>query len=98
MTVYVDPLCGWGWRLRGHLVDSCHMFSDQVDLAELHDLARRIGMRRRWFQDGSTPHYDLTPSRRAQAVARGAVEVEHRQAVAIWKARREKLGEQQCKS
>ncbi len=92
MTVYVDPLFGWGWKLRGHTVDSCHLFSDQVDLAELHDLARQIGMRRAWFQDGSTPHYDLTPSRRAQAVALGAVEVDHRQAVSIWKARREKTG------
>jgi hypothetical protein len=47
------------------------------DLAELHDLAARIGMRRSWFQDKPWPraHYDVTESKRAQAIAAGAVPV-----------------------
>lgn len=90
MTVYVDPLASWGWRLRGHQVQSCHLFSDTVELDALHDLAARIGMKRTWFQDKVTaPHYDLTPSRRALAVAAGAVEVDRRGAAAIWRMRRE---------
>ena len=86
--VYVDVLRDWGWRLG----PSCHMFTDSVDLTELHDMARRIGLRRAWFQDRPTaPHYDLTASRRAAAVALGAVEVDFRRASAIWRARREAI-------
>lgn len=90
MTVYVDDLAEWGWKLRGRTVASCHMFTDNADLEELHAFAARIGMQRRWFQDHRlAPHYDLTPSRRADAVANGVVEVGRRQAVEIWRARRE---------
>lgn len=40
-------------------------------------LAARIGLRRAWFQDESTfAHYDLTATKRALAVAAGAVEIE----------------------
>jgi hypothetical protein len=31
---------------------------------------------RAWFHDGSVPHYDLTASMRARAVACGAIEVD----------------------
>lgn len=51
-----------------------HMTStaDDTDYAELHEMARHIGMRRAWFQGD---HYDLTPGRRAHAVKLGAQEV-----------------------
>lgn len=89
MTVYVDDLANWGWRLRGREVASCHLFTDSLDLEELHALAARIGMKRAWFQDHPrAPHYDLTPSRRADAVAHGAVEADRERAVSIWRARR----------
>lgn len=89
MTVYVDNLEAWGFKLRGHRVLSCHMFTDSLDLSELHDMASRIGMKPAWFQDHRrAPHYDLTASRRAHAVALGALEVGRHEAVAIWKARR----------
>lgn len=89
MTVYVDELMAFGWILRGREVDSCHMFSDSLELDELHQVAAAIGMRRTWFQPhASTPHYDLTASRRAAAIAAGAVAVDRRQAVSIWRARR----------
>lgn len=88
--VYVDPLQDFGWVLRGHRVHSCHLFTDSLDLDELHRVAACAGMQRRWFQNGSrvAPHYDLTQSRRLLAVRAGAVEVSRREAVAIWRARR----------
>ena len=89
MTVYVDDLANWGWKLRGRTVASCHMFTDSADLEELHRIAAEIGMKRRWFQDHHlAPHYDLTPTRRADAIAVGAVEVDRHRAVEIWRARR----------
>lgn len=94
MTVYVDPLRAWGWVLYGRQVDSCHMASDQVDLAELHAMAARIGLKRRYFQPGRGgryPHYDLVASRRVQAVAAGAIEISSRQLVEIQRERRQRL-------
>lgn len=89
MTVYVDPIMAHGWRLRGKTTPSCHMFSSRLDLTELHQAADSILLRRHWFQGtASTPHYDLTPSRRDMAVHFGATEVDRRQAVEIWQARR----------
>lgn len=71
MTVYVDqfPAKGWGkWNSGGHMMTT--------DIDELHDLARRCGLRRSWFQDKRIPHYDLTASKRSIAVSLGAVEIE----------------------
>lgn len=90
MTVYVDQLENWGWKMRGRIVASCHMFTDTVDLTDLHAMAAQIGMKRAWFQQvRAAPHYDLTASRRRAAVALGAVEVVRHEAVGIWRARRE---------
>lgn len=88
MTVYVDPLLDHGWILRGVQVRSCHLFTDQVDLQELHRLASAIGCRREWFQDKALPHYDLTMQRRQEAIGAGAVPVTRREAVEIWRRRR----------
>jgi hypothetical protein len=55
----------------------CHMVSDR-SVEELHAFAFEIGLRRRWFQDGPRPHYDLRPSKRRLAVAKGAKEVNTR--------------------
>lgn len=84
MSVYVDDLAEHGWRLG----PSCHLFADSVP--ELHAFADRLGLKRAWFQldEGKRrpiPHYDLTAKRRAAAVALGAVEVDRRQAVTIWR-------------
>lgn len=90
MTVYVDPLANWGWRLRGRTVPSCHLFTDTLELDALHAVAEAIGMKRSWFQDKVTaPHYDLTPSRRLAAIQAGAVEIDRRGAAEIWRMRRE---------
>jgi hypothetical protein len=75
MTVYVDSLSHRGWRLRGHLVRSSHMIADSI--SELHEMAKRIGMKRDWFQsNASTVHYDLTEKRRTEALKLGAVELD----------------------
>jgi Protein of unknown function (DUF4031) len=52
----------------------CHMVSGR-SVENLHAFASEIGLRRRWFQDGPRPHYDLRPSKRRLAVAKGAKEV-----------------------
>ena len=94
--VFVDPLQDFGWILRGHRVKSCHLFTDQVELEELHSIAAKIGMQRRWFQSASkvAPHYDLTSSRRLMALAAGARELTRRESVDVWKRRRELVHEE----
>ena len=74
MSVYVDPFMSHGWVLRGRCVQSCHLFADTIE--ELHIFAQKIGLKRSWFQGkGSRPHYDLVASKRADAVLKGAVEL-----------------------
>ncbi len=61
----------------------CHMVSTK-DEAELHEFAARIGLARAWAQlrpRASAAHYDLTPPRRARALALGAVAVSSRELV-----------------
>lgn len=60
----------------------CHMTADTLD--ELHRMADKIGMERRWFQappKASHPHYDIPESKRAKALALGAQEVCQRTAL-----------------
>lgn len=94
MTVYVDQLASYGWKIRGHETQNCHMFTDELDLTELHKVAMAIGMKPEWFQDKDrAPHYDLTPSRRQAAIDAGVVVVDRRTAVGIWRKRRELVGD-----
>jgi hypothetical protein len=53
----------------------CHMIAN--DTAELHAMADRIGVARRWFQGD---HYDIALSKRRLAVAAGATEISWREA------------------
>lgn len=72
MSVYVDDMrAGLGRMVM------CHMVADT--LPELHDMADRIGVNRRWFQNKSIPHYDICLSKRAKAVQYGAVETTQRE-------------------
>lgn len=89
MTVYVDDAFIQATVGR-HAARWCHLFTDRDDQGELHALARRIGLRRSWFQhEHKYPdapwlwHYDLTDGKRRQAVAAGAVEIEWRAAAEI---------------
>lgn len=69
MTVYVDDMRA----PYGRLV-MCHMIADTA--AELHAMADRIGVARRWYQGD---HYDIALSKRALAVAAGAREITWRE-------------------
>jgi hypothetical protein len=73
VSVYVDKLRDWGWRLG----PSCHLITDGPN-EELHAFAARLGLKRSWFQTDGDPHYDLTAGKRRQAVRLGAIELEDR--------------------
>jgi len=52
----------------------CHMIADSDP--ELHAMVDTIGVERKWYQGD---HYDIALSKRALAVAAGAVEITKRQ-------------------
>ncbi len=82
MTVYVDD---WRQPARAGRITArwSHLTVGPDDgLDELHAFAARIGLRRAWFQDQPWPraHYDVTDSKRPQAIAAGAVAITWREA------------------
>ena len=70
MTVYVDDM-----RAKFGRMIMCHMIADTD--AELHAMADRIGISRRWHQapPKHDSHYDVALNKRALAVRFGAVEI-----------------------
>lgn len=70
MTVYVDDM-----RAPFGRMIICHMLADTDE--ELHAMAAKIGVARRWHQKPGTPHshYDICLSKRALAVQLGAQEI-----------------------
>lgn len=74
MAVYVDDM-----RANFGRMVMCHMVADTED--ELHAMAERIGVARRWHQapPKHDSHYDIALTKRALAVAAGAVEISWRQ-------------------
>jgi hypothetical protein len=70
MSVYVDDSF-IEWRGKTW----CHLQADTAD--ELHKFAAKLGLRRAWFQTRpgrpELDHYDVTASKRDQAIALGAV-------------------------
>ena len=51
-------------------------------LTELHSMADKIGIARRWFQEQSSfPHYDVCKAKRELAIRFGALPLEKRQYV-----------------
>ncbi|ATI15729.1 hypothetical protein [Bordetella phage vB_BbrM_PHB04] len=76
--IYVDDM-----RARYGRMVMCHMLADTDE--ELHAMAARIGVARRWWQapPRHDSHYDIALSKRALAVAAGAVEITWRQAGAM---------------
>lgn len=75
MSVYVDSAFHRFWRMK-----MCHMIADTLE--ELHAMADRIGVDRRWFQaKASFPHYDVCKSKRTLAVKAGAIECHRKEFV-----------------
>jgi len=68
MAVYVDASS----NRYGRMI-MCHMLADT--LQELHAMADKIGVQRKWFQEKNVPHYDICKAKRALAVKFGAQEV-----------------------
>lgn len=87
MSVYVDPLMSHGGSSKFQWPKSCHMYAD--DLEELHEFAKKIGLKRQWFQGESRlDHYDLNSSRRSVAVSMGAIETDRRHVVKYMRPRK----------
>lgn len=82
MTVYVDDaLISWNpphmpfrtWKMS-------HLFADTVE--ELHAFAASLGLAPTWFQcppKASWNHYDITKSKREEALKAGAVPIKYRE-------------------
>lgn len=81
MTVYVDDAFIPA-RVGRITARWCHMAADTRE--ELDAMAARIGLSMAWIQYPGTwkEHYDLTESRRAAAIAAGAVVTSRRELVA----------------
>lgn len=85
MTVYVDDMKAAFQPAHrpGRRYIMCHMIADTDD--ELHTMADRIGVARKWFQGD---HYDITQSKRALAVQAGAEAISMRDLAKMVGARR----------
>lgn len=79
MTVYVDN----AKNPHGRMLMS-HMVAD--NMIELFKMADAIGLKQEWFQDHRLPHYDLSQTKRASAVKKGAVEVTSRQLIILFRS------------
>jgi hypothetical protein len=77
MTFYVDDMkANYGRMVM------CHMIADTVD--ELHEMAARIGIQRRWFQASADhPHYDISLGKKKLAIQFGAKEITARECVKL---------------
>lgn len=76
MSVYVDDMAArFSPKHRpGVTYVMSHMIADGE--AELHEMARKIGVARRWFQGD---HYDITQGKKALAIKHGARAITWRQ-------------------
>lgn len=82
MPVYVDDMYLHQMGKFGRMKMS-HMIADTDE--ELHEMARHIGVAKRWFQKPETPgrHYDICMSMRNKALGRGAISITLRQAATM---------------
>jgi len=82
VSVYVDTMQA---HYRGMIM--CHMLADSLE--ELHAMADKIGVARKWFQPGSTPHYDICRTKIALAIIHGAIVADRKKVVSLirfWRA------------
>jgi hypothetical protein len=78
MAVYVD-----NYQAKYRNMKMCHMLADTIE--ELHTMADKIGLKRKWFQisNGGTPHYDISLSKRLEAINNGAIEIDRYKVVEL---------------
>jgi uncharacterized protein DUF4031 len=83
MTVYVDDM-----RANYGRMIMCHMIADTDE--ELHAMADKIGVARKWHQKPGTEHshYDICMSKRASALKLGAEECDRCKVAEIIQAKR----------
>lgn len=83
MPVYVDDMEAPFGRMK-----MCHMIADTDD--ELHAMADLIRVQRKWHQKPGTSqsHYDIALTKKAAALAAGALPITWRQAGAMTSRRR----------
>lgn len=77
MAVYVDNMNFPVKMGKNRTYIFSHLVADTVE--ELHEMADKIGVQRKWFQSGPTKgadHYDITLSKKALAVKFGAIELD----------------------
>lgn len=84
MAVYVDNM-----KAKYGRMIMCHMLADTD--SELVEMADKIGVARRWHQNPGTPrsHFDICLSKRAKAVAAGAIKITMKEAASLTRAKRE---------
>lgn len=88
--IYVDPLLNHGFRYKGNLMPTCHMWGDTDD--ELHSFAQKIGIKRSWCHNSRNfAHYDLAPGKRNIAVKNGAIELSMPEAVKNWRKKADEV-------
>lgn len=82
MTVYVDDMRMRAQVGRGRPARWSHLMADTPD--ELHDFAvNQLGLRREWAQHEDDPvmlHYDVTDTKRKEAIRLGAKQITWREA------------------
>lgn len=76
MPVYVDKARNAFGRMT-----LCHLMADTAE--ELHSMADKIGMKRRWFQNRRVPHYDICLKQKALAIRAGVIEIDRKQTVEL---------------
>ena len=82
MPVYIDFARN---NFRGMIM--CHMLADTIE--ELHAMADKLGLKRQWFQSGNIPHYDLSLSKRREAIKHGVQILDGKQIIQLIKKWRE---------
>lgn len=83
MAVYVDNM-----RAKYGTMIMCHMLADTDD--ELHCMADKIGINRKWHQYPGTykSHYDISLVKKKLAIENGAIEITRKQTGQILKKRK----------
>jgi len=84
LIIYVDMFQDYSFGKKVHPVfedGSAHLATDSDDLEELHAFAKKIGLKRAWFQATTIPHYDLDRAGWNLALQHGAVLVSSKELI-----------------